>query len=85
MKEEKFPHSRKFFHRRVCGEFWNLRRQHNWEEKKNTEYKPNCNCGKENFPAKGSNLKTWPAHRTQDCRNTKGELATVYRPLPAQR
>ena len=54
-------------------------------KKKNTEYKPNCNCGKENFPAKGSNLKTWPAHRTQDCRNTKGELVTVYRPLPAQR
>ena len=34
MKEEKFPHSRKSSHRRVCGEFWNLRRQHNWEEKK---------------------------------------------------
>ena len=28
MKEEKFPHNRKPSHRRVCGEFWNLRRQH---------------------------------------------------------
>ena len=52
---------------------------------KQTEYKPNCNCGKENFPAKGSNLITWPTHRTKDCRNTKGELAAVYWPLPAQR
>ena len=59
MKEEKFPHNRKPSHRWVCGEFWNLRRQHNWEKrKKPTEYVPNCNCGKENFPAKGSNLTT---------------------------
>ena len=28
-----YPHSRKPFHRRVCGEFWNLRRQNNWEKK----------------------------------------------------
>ena len=34
VKEEKFPNSRKPSHRWVCGEFWNLRRQHNWEEKK---------------------------------------------------
>ena len=34
MKEEKFPNSRKPSHRRVCREFWNLRGQHNWEEKK---------------------------------------------------
>ena len=34
MKEEKLPHSRKPSHRWVCGEFWNLRGQHNWEEKK---------------------------------------------------
>jgi len=32
--KEKFPHSRKPSHRQVCGEFWNLRGQHNWEEKK---------------------------------------------------
>ena len=32
MKEEKFPHSRKPSHRWICGEFWNLRRQHNQEE-----------------------------------------------------
>ena len=43
----------------VCVEFWNLRRQHNItgrkkkKERKTTEYKPNRNCGKENFPAKG--------------------------------
>ena len=34
MKEEKFPNSRKRSHSWVCGEFWNLRGQHNWEEKK---------------------------------------------------
>ena len=31
MKEKKFPNSRKCSHRRVCGEFWNLRGQHNRE------------------------------------------------------
>ena len=35
MKEEKFPNSRKPSHWQVCGEFWNLRGQHNWEENKN--------------------------------------------------
>ena len=34
MKEENFPNSRKPSHRRVCGEFWNLRGQHNWEGEK---------------------------------------------------
>ena len=34
VKEEKFPNTRKPSHQRVCGEFWNLRGQHNWEEKK---------------------------------------------------
>ena len=34
MKEEKFPNSRKPFHWWVCGEFRNLRGQHNWEGKK---------------------------------------------------
>ena len=34
MKEEKFLNTRKPSHQRVCGEFWNLRVQHNWEEKK---------------------------------------------------
>ena len=34
IKEEKVPNSRKPSHRQVCGEFWNLRGQHNWEEKK---------------------------------------------------
>ena len=45
MKEEKFPNTRKPSHLWVCGEFWNLRGQHNWEEKKKkpTEYAPNCN------------------------------------------
>ena len=33
-KEDKFPNSRKPSHQKVCGEFWNLRGQHNWEEKK---------------------------------------------------
>ena len=33
MKEEKFPNTRKPSHLWVCGEFWNLRGQHNREEK----------------------------------------------------
>jgi len=35
--EEKFPNSRKTSHRWVWREFWNLRGQHNWEEKKNPQ------------------------------------------------
>ena len=35
VKEEKFPNTRKPSHRQVCGEFWNLRGQHNREEKIN--------------------------------------------------
>ena len=34
MKEEKFPNTRKPSHWQVCGEFWNLRGQHNQEEKR---------------------------------------------------
>ena len=33
LKEEKFPNTRKLSHRQVCEEFWNLRGQHNREEK----------------------------------------------------
>ena len=36
VKEEKFPNSKKPSHQRVCGEFWNLRGQHNWEENTHT-------------------------------------------------
>ena len=45
MKEEKFPNTRKPSHWKVCGKFWNLRGQHNWEEKKKnpTDFTPNCN------------------------------------------
>ena len=32
--KETFPHSRKASHRHVCGEFCNLRGQHNWKKKK---------------------------------------------------
>ena len=35
LKEEKFPNTRKPSHWRVCEEFWNLRGQHNQEEKIN--------------------------------------------------
>ena len=34
VKEEKFPHNRNPSHRWICGEFWNLRGQHNWEGEK---------------------------------------------------
>ena len=37
MKEENFPNTRKLSHWRVCGEFWNLRGQHNWEENTHTQ------------------------------------------------
>ena len=33
--KEKFPNTRKPSHLWVCGEFWNLRGKHNWEEKIN--------------------------------------------------
>ena len=38
--KEMFPNSRKPSHQQVCGEFWNLRGQSNWEgkKKKPTEY-----------------------------------------------
>ena len=35
LKEEKFPNTRKHSDQRVCGEFGNLRGQHNQEEKIN--------------------------------------------------
>ena len=42
MKQEKFLNTRKPSHPWACREFWNLREQHNWEEKtKPTEYEPN--------------------------------------------
>ena len=44
--KEKFPNTRKPSHQWVCGEFWNLREQHNQEEKKKikpTDYVPKCN------------------------------------------
>ena len=34
MKDEKFPHSRKPSHKLICGEFWNLRGQHNQDKEK---------------------------------------------------
>ena len=34
--KEKFPNTRKPSHQRVCGEFWNLRGEHNWEGEKHT-------------------------------------------------
>ena len=51
VKEEKFPHTRKPSHRRLCGEFWNLRGQHNREGKKTpTDYVPNHNSQQRSSP-----------------------------------
>ena len=56
VKEEKFPNSRKPSHWQVCGEFWNLRGQHNRQEKKkknthtHTEYAANCNSQQRSSP-----------------------------------
>ena len=41
MKEEKFPNIRKPSHRQVCGEFCNLRGQHNREGKKKKKHQQN--------------------------------------------
>ena len=50
VKEEKFPNTRKPSHRWVCGEFWNLRGQHNREKTNKqqqqqtpTDYAPKLN------------------------------------------
>ena len=40
VKEEKFPNARKPSHQRVCGEFWDLRGQHNRERKKKKKTSP---------------------------------------------
>ena len=52
MKEEKFPNTRKPSHQQVCGEFWNLPGQHNWEgeKKKNTDYAPSHNSQRRGSP-----------------------------------
>ena len=53
MKEEKFPNMRKTSHSQVCGEFWNLRGQHNREGKKKqkpTDYMPNHNSQQRSSP-----------------------------------
>ena len=39
IKEEKFPNTRKPSHLWVCEEFWNLRGQHNREEKINKSHR----------------------------------------------
>ena len=45
VKEETFPNIRKPSHQWVCGEFWNLRGQHNQEGKKQS---PQNMCLKHN-------------------------------------
>ena len=51
VKEEKFPNTRKPSYRQVCGEFWNLRGQHNQEGKKTpTDYVPNHNSQQRSSP-----------------------------------
>ena len=45
--KEKFPNTRKPSHQWVCGEFWNLRGQHNQEGKKAP---PNCNSQQRRNP-----------------------------------
>ena len=39
MNKEKFPNTRKPSHQWVCGEFWNLRGQHNQEGKQNKTHR----------------------------------------------
>jgi len=42
--KEKLPNSRKPSYRWVCGEFWNLRGQHNQEKKQKQKQKPHRIC-----------------------------------------
>ena len=61
MKQENFPHSRKPSHRGSVGSF-GISEGHITGRKKTkqkpSEYIPNHNCRKKNFPAKGYNLTT---------------------------
>jgi len=60
VKKEKISHGRNPSHRRVCGEFWNLRKQHN-RKKKPTNPQNTCltiTAEKRTFPVKGSNPTT---------------------------
>ena len=61
----KFPNSRKHSHRQVCGEFRNLRRQHNWEKtkqtNKNKEDTPNHNCQWRTTSEWGLDREAWAA------------------------
>jgi len=51
--KEKFPNTRKPSHNRVCGEFWNLKGQHN-EEEKQTNKNPTIYVPKRNSQHRSS-------------------------------
>ena len=60
VKKEKMSHGRNPSHRQVCGEFWNLRKQHN-RKQTNKQTQNTCltiTAEKRTFPVKGSNLAT---------------------------
>ena len=87
--KEKFPHNKKPSHRRVCGEFWNLRRQHNLEgEKKSPENtRLTATVEKRTFPEGlwPNNLicsLAWSQHKGLSKYQRR---ASMYQPLPAQR
>ena len=44
MKEEKLPNTRKPSHQWVCGEFYDLRGEHNREEKDKNQKSPQITC-----------------------------------------
>ena len=52
LKGEKFLFTRKPSHWQVCGEFWNLRRQHNWKKKTKNQHNTQLTTTEEkrNFP-----------------------------------
>ena len=67
VKEEKAPNTRKSSHWQVCGEFWNLRGQHNWnnskKKKKSAGYDPNRNSHGEAAQMLASASSEWGLNR----------------------
>ena len=64
VKEEKFPNTRKPSHCQVCGNFWNLKGQHNQEGgKKSQNMRPTATPSKEVAQTLASATSEWGLNR----------------------